>query len=112
MNKTAWFAALTLCLVAGCSKKAPECQSMVGVINPAADAMMRASASKGGSAADHAAEMRRMATVTKGAADSMGKLEITVPELKKVQTEYQVLYGGASKSSAPGRPAWRATCEV
>ncbi|MCC6647999.1 MAG: Rieske 2Fe-2S domain-containing protein [Polyangiaceae bacterium] len=83
-------------LAAGCSKKAPECQAMVGVINPTSDAMMRAGAKKPGDAAEHAAEMRKVATVTKNAADAMGKLTITVPELKKVQTEYGALYSKAS----------------
>ena len=93
-------AALPALSVPGCSKKGPECQAMVGVINPASDAMMRAGASKGGTPAEQAGEMRKMATVTKNAADAMGKLTVTVPELKKVQTDYQALYSKASSDSS------------
>lgn len=83
----------------GCDKKGPECQAMVGVINPASDAMMRAASSKGGTLAEQAGEMRKMATVTKNAADAMSKLSVTVPELKKVQSDYQALYTAASTDS-------------
>ncbi len=85
---------------AGCSKKGPECQAMVGVINPTSDAMVRATSSKAESGAEQAEAMRKLATVTKNASDAMGKLTVTVPELKKVQTDYRALYTKASSDAA------------
>jgi hypothetical protein len=81
------FAVLAL---AGCSKKAPECEAMIKVINPAAE-KVKAAGGKGERPEDHIKAMNDIAAASDGAASGLAKVELTVPELKKISTDYQAM---------------------
>lgn len=85
----------TLTLAAGCSKKVPECNSITGIINPAADKLNAAKKAKG---PDEEKAMKDAKATLEGVDASLGKLEITVPELKKFVADYRAMASDIAKA--------------
>lgn len=85
-------AVLLLVGSAGCSKKVPECNAIVGVVNPAADALKKTGEKSAAKPAEVAAQLRAMAKTATDAAGKLDKLEITTEELKKHRGDFKQLY--------------------
>lgn len=83
---------ISIAALAGCSKKTPECQSMITtVINPTAEALKKVGEKKSEKPAEVSADLKEMAKIATDAAGKMGKLEITTEELKKHAADYQAI---------------------
>jgi uncharacterized phage infection (PIP) family protein YhgE len=89
---------LAVLALAGCSKKAPECEAMIKVINPAAE-KVKAASGKGERPEDHVKAMNDIASASDGAASGLAKVELTVPELQKISTEYQAMAKGIASAA-------------
>jgi hypothetical protein len=94
-----------LLLLAACSKKAPECDSITKTINPVANKLEKAGAAldKTDAPAVLMKAMNDMAQLCNGAAADLAKLPLTVPELQKFSTDYQGLMkdaAGAARTAA------------
>jgi hypothetical protein len=92
-------------LLAACSKKAPECDSITKTINPVANKLEKTGAAmdKTEDPAVLVKSMNEMGQVCDGAAADLAKLPLTVPELQKFSTDYQGLMkdaAGAARSTA------------
>lgn len=92
-------AASLLLLVAGCSKKGPECEAIVKVVNPAVEKLTRAAAVKAERADEHIKAMGEVARITEGAAADLAKIPLTVPELRKASAEYQAMARDAAAAA-------------
>jgi hypothetical protein len=77
-------------LSTACSKKGPECQSLIGSINGIATSLGEAQKVTGNNDAKPeqiSAALRPFAKTAAQAAESLGKTEFTVPEIKKIASE-------------------------
>ena len=92
-------AASLIVLVAGCSKKGPECESIVKIVNPTADKLTRAGAINAEKAEEHIAAMNEVARISADAADALGKLPLTVPELQQASVAYQAMAREAASAA-------------
>lgn len=87
----------SLAVLSGCSKKVPECNSITGVINPAADKLNAAKKAKG---PDEEKAMKEARTTLEQVDASLGKLELTLPELQKFVKEYRAMSQETTKAMA------------
>lgn len=96
-------ALVALAAAAGCSKKGPECESVIKIINPAAEKMKAANSGKAEKAEEHIKAMTETAKASEGAAADLAKLQLSLPELQKLSTEYQAMaksVAGAARDMA------------
>jgi hypothetical protein len=91
-------ASLVLSLSA-CSKRGPECDAIVKIINPAVEKLGRVGAAKVDRAQEHLKAMAEVAEITEGAAADLAKLPLTVPELKKTSADYQAMARDAAAAA-------------
>lgn len=91
-------AALALVALAGCNKKASECEAMIKVINPAAE-KVKAAGGKGDKPEDHIKAMNDIAAASDGAASGLAKVDLSVAELKKISADYQTMAKSIASSS-------------
>ncbi len=83
------FAAL-IAATSGCSKKVPECNALVGQINASASAMETATGEFSSSKQIKEAS-EKFARASQAELDKLGKVELTLPELKGFSNSYQGL---------------------
>jgi hypothetical protein len=93
-----FLAALALVALAGCNKKATECEAMIKVINPAAE-KVKAAGGKGDKPEDHIKAMNDIAAASDGAASGLAKVELSVPALQKISTDYQAMAKSIASAS-------------
>lgn len=92
-------AASLVVLVAGCSKKGPECESIVKVVNPAVEKLTSAGAVKADKAEEHIKAMNEVAQITENAAADLARLPLTMPELLKASADYQAMARDAAAAA-------------
>ena len=84
MSSKIWFAGLSLAAVVattGCNKKVPECNAVVDVVNGVGTKI------KAGEKAQGADAQQVMQEAEEKAAADIGKLDLTVPEVKKIAAD-------------------------
>ncbi len=90
MNRMIAVAVVALGLV-GCSKKGPECSSVVAAVNPNTEKVKKATDNKSEKIEDTIKSLNDIAAASESAAADLAKLQLTVPEIQKFSTEYVAL---------------------
>src|ERR1700733_1319302 len=84
-------------LVACGQKKVTECNSLIAVINTNVQGLEKNPKVEGET--NGAAELKAMADAMDKVAMDAGKVEVTIPDLKKIATEYQALAKDVAKAA-------------
>ena len=91
---------LVACLAAsyGCSRKVPECNALIGQINGSASAMETATR-EFSSSKQTKESSDKFARANQAELDKLGKVELTLPELKSFSKSYQGLLGSVATAA-------------
>jgi DNA repair exonuclease SbcCD ATPase subunit len=82
----------------GCSKKVPECNTLIGQINGSASAMEAATREFSSSKQTKEAS-EKFAKANQAELDKLGKVELTLPELESFSKSYQGLLGSVATAA-------------
>lgn len=82
----------------GCGmKKVNECNALVGVINANVKVLEKAGKPEGDG--NGSADLKNLADAMDKVAGDTGKVALTIPELKKIATDYQAMATGVAKAA-------------
>jgi hypothetical protein len=88
--------AVALLFAAGCGqKKVTECNSLITIINANVSTLEKAPKVE----TDVGGDLKSMAEIMDKAAGDAAKVELTLPELKKVSTDYQAMAKDVAKAA-------------
>ena len=91
--------------LAGCNKKASECQLLIRTINPQVEKQQAISQRKVEGLEDVATVTAEISKVASETAEKLSALDITTPELKKFSADYQAMekeFAASAQAAADG----------
>ncbi|HEY4117425.1 MAG TPA: hypothetical protein VGM56_06195 [Byssovorax sp.] len=90
--------AVTASLLAGCGqKKVTECNAMIRVINDGVNSLQKGT--KSATDENGVADLKALADAMDKVAGDSAKVELTIPELKKYNTDYQAMAKDVAKTA-------------